>query len=88
MVNAITLDGRSSNTCEVSSYYDSIIYMQSTRVPKGILDEVERLCRNFLWGHPDERRGLHLVNWKGVSQSLQCGGLGIRNLRAFNDRGK
>ncbi|PKI47771.1 hypothetical protein CRG98_031904 [Punica granatum] len=59
--------------------------MQSTRIPQAITDEVERLCRNFIWGHTAERRRIHLVNWDTVAQPLSCGGLGIRRLKEFND---
>ena len=39
---------------------------------------------NFLWGGIDESPKFCLVKWAQVCSPLQCGGLGIRNLRTFN----
>lgn len=36
--------------------------MQTTPIPLGICKEIEKLCRNFIWGTIVERRKCHLVN--------------------------
>lgn len=62
-----------------------LFVMQSTRIPNGIVDEVERVCRNFLWGHTDSRSKMHLISWDIVTQPISRGSLRIRRLREFNN---
>ena len=52
--------------------------------PEDIAIRIERLQRNFLWGGIDESPKFRLVKWAQVCSPLQSGGLGIRNLRVFN----
>ena len=53
-------------------------------IPVDIAIHIERLRTNFLWGGLDESPKFLLVKWAQVCSPLQSGGLGIRNLRAFN----
>ena len=53
-------------------------------IPVDIAIRIERLQRNLLWGGIDESPKFRLVKWAQVCSPLQSGGLGIRNLRAFN----
>jgi hypothetical protein len=45
---------------------------------------IEKLQRDFLWGGLNEEFKYHLVNWDKVCSPISEGGLGIRNLRVFN----
>ncbi|XP_039053962.1 uncharacterized protein LOC120196158 [Hibiscus syriacus] len=45
--------------------------MQSTLLPKGTCNELERTIRNFFWGQTSERRGVHLVNWDILCNRLK-----------------
>jgi hypothetical protein len=45
---------------------------------------IEKLQRDFLWGGLKEEFKYHLVNWDKVCSPISEGGLGIRNLRVFN----
>lgn len=58
--------------------------MQTTLIPKGVIQSIERLSRNFLWGEVEGERRCHLVNWETVTLSKDQGGLGIRRLREMN----
>lgn len=58
--------------------------MQSNCLPASICDEVEQLCRNFIWGSTAEVRKCHLVSWDTVCRSKEDGGLGFRSLRSVN----
>jgi hypothetical protein len=53
-------------------------------IPSSVANRLERMQRNFLWGGIKEENKFHLVNWSKVCSPLQNGGLGIRNLRRFN----
>ena len=47
--------------------------------------KLEALQRNFLWGSFGSDFKFHLVRWNIVKQSLSIGGLGVRDLRLFNE---
>ncbi|KAF7836148.1 ribonuclease H [Senna tora] len=81
--NCLSLAGRATLTQSVLStipYY----FMQHSSVPKGVLKEIERLNRSFLWGSTTEKRKQHQVSWSKVCMPRQLGGLGIRSLEAMN----
>jgi len=47
--------------------------------------KLEALQRNFLWGSFGSDFKFHLVRWNIVKQPLSIGGLGVRNMRLFNE---
>ena len=53
-------------------------------IPAEIANRIEKLQRDFLWGGIGEASKLHLVKWADICKLLKFGGLGIRNLRRFN----
>ncbi|XP_072952512.1 uncharacterized protein [Typha angustifolia] len=55
-------------------------WLGSTWVPNGVLEEIEKKARNFLWKNQDGH-GLHLMNWAQVTLAKRQGGLGVRRLR-------
>lgn len=46
---------------------------------------LEQLQRNFIWNGMEDDLKIHLVNLSMVCSPIQFGGLGIRNLRCFNE---
>ncbi|GMJ00023.1 hypothetical protein HRI_003671500 [Hibiscus trionum] len=58
--------------------------MQSIRLPRYVCDEIERLIRNFIWGHSNESKGSHAVNWTVVCSPISEGGLGIKRMEHQN----
>jgi len=38
----------------------------NTRVPVGVLDDIEQICRKFLWGGKQGKWGMSLVDWDGT----------------------
>lgn len=58
--------------------------LQCFNIPVSILDEVERMCRNFYWGQKQNERRMAWVAWHKTQQSKKAGGLGMRDLRTFN----
>ncbi|KAJ1443251.1 Reverse transcriptase zinc-binding domain [Sesbania bispinosa] len=59
--------------------------LQAAVIPNFIYDEVERICRNFIWGSSTSQRNCHLIAWDKVCKPKQKGGLGFRSLRVLNE---
>lgn len=51
--------------------------MQTSLLPLAISNEVDKLCRKFIWGSQGDSRKLSLVSWKQVQKSKEHGGLGF-----------
>lgn len=54
------------------------------KAPRKVLEEMIRLQRQFLWAGGIERRAVSWVKWSAVCKPKRNGGLGIKNLEAFN----
>lgn len=54
---------------------------QSMLLPASVCLEVEKLCRDFIWGSSVDLRKCHLVSWEKICTPKKDGGLGFRNLR-------
>lgn len=50
-----------------------------------VLKKIVSLQRNFLWGGEGESENLPWVMWENVCLPKECGGLGIKGLRVFNE---
>ncbi|XP_019167321.1 PREDICTED: uncharacterized protein LOC109163057 [Ipomoea nil] len=59
-------------------------YMQTILLPTGVISNIEKLIRGFLWGSNEGERRCHLINWETVTRSKTHGGLGIRKLDRMN----
>ncbi|XP_019157963.1 PREDICTED: uncharacterized protein LOC109154684 [Ipomoea nil] len=59
--------------------------MQALALPKGTCDNIDKICRDFLWGDTQDKKKIHLVNWDEVCQPRDSGGLGLRKASHFND---
>ena len=58
--------------------------MQCFRIPKSIIEGIERMCRNFFWGQKGEEKKMAWVAWDKLYLSKKEGGLGVRNFDVFN----
>ena len=74
--NLLSLAGRAvliqASTSTIPAYV-----MQCTALPKKLLDNIDRVNRNFLWGSTEDARKTHWVGWHKVTKSKGEGGLGI-----------
>ena len=58
--------------------------MQCVTLPTKILNSVDRLSCNFLWGSIESKKKIHLVNWKKIAKPKRDGGLGIQAAKVKN----
>ena len=54
-------------------------------VPSSVACKLEAIQRNFLWGSFGSDFKYHLVRWNIVKQPVDKGGLGVRDIRIFNE---
>ncbi|GAU35043.1 hypothetical protein TSUD_30090 [Trifolium subterraneum] len=61
-------------------------YLMSTFIiPKGLCDQMESMMSRFWWGSNVDKRKIHWVSWKKTCKQKKTGGMGFRDLRAFNE---
>lgn len=61
------------------TYYFSLFL-----APNCVLDLLEKIRRNFLWGGSDEKRKISWISWDRIVDEKENGGLGVGSLKAFN----
>ena len=61
-----------------------IYAMSLFKLPKSMCDSINSLLAKYWWGQNKEERKIHWVNWKKLCTSKQEGGMGFRDLHAFN----
>ena len=49
-----------------------------------VAKRIEKIQRDFLWGGMNDEVKFHLVDWAKVCSPIDEGGLGLRNMRRFN----
>ena len=59
-------------------------FLSLFRIPFGVIKEMEKIMRDFLWKGADGDGGDHLVSWKEVIRAKDKGGLGIGRLKERN----
>jgi hypothetical protein len=64
----------------IPTYVMSIFLLPST-----LIGDIEKMLNSFWWGHNGTNgRGLHWLSWERLSVSKDYGGMGFKNLQAFN----
>ena len=49
--------------------------MQCSYLPRRVLNGLDRVNMNLLWGSTDSAKKIHLVGWEKVTKSKEEGGL-------------
>jgi hypothetical protein len=62
-----------------------IYFLSFFKAPSGIISLTESLFKSFLWGESEEAKKIHWVKWDRICMAKDRGGLGVRDLRAFNN---
>ena len=58
--------------------------MSCFQLPKGLCDDIESMMRKFWWGQHGQESRMAWVSWQRLCKSKLKGGMGFRNLQAFN----
>lgn len=58
--------------------------MSIFRIPDGLLAEINAMIARFWWGSENGNRKMHWHNWGDLCTPKSRGGLGFRDIRAFN----
>ncbi|KAK2635503.1 hypothetical protein Ddye_030295 [Dipteronia dyeriana] len=58
--------------------------MSYFRMPRSLIEEVQRLTARFWWGGNEKNRKIHLGKWQRLCRPKSEGGLGFRDLGTFN----
>lgn len=66
---------------QASSSTISMYVMQNAYLPYKILEGINRVNRNFLWGSTDSVKKMHWVNWKKVTMPKDLRGLGLQTTK-------
>ncbi|PNY06182.1 ribonuclease H [Trifolium pratense] len=62
-----------------------IYTMMTIPIPKSILHDIQRIQRNFIWGHEEGTKKFHMIKWDNLTLPRFGGGLSIRNLSTMNN---
>jgi hypothetical protein len=54
------------------------------KLPDGVCEELTKIIRNFWWGSDNGKRKVHWKAWSQLTKSKNAGGLGFRDMKAFN----
>ena len=49
-----------------------------------LCDELDAMCAKFWWGQVRDERKIHWQRWEKLTRSKKEGGMGFRDLRAFD----
>jgi hypothetical protein len=61
------------------------LYVMSVfKLPLGLCDELTNMIRRYWWGAENGKRKTHWVAWDIMMRPKECGGLGFRDTRLFN----
>lgn len=55
------------------------------KIPKYIIDDLDRMISKFWWGKTGGKPGIHWVRWMDLCTSKMVGGMGFRDFACFND---
>lgn len=61
-----------------------VYYMSVSVLPANTIKKINSVLRRFLWGKTGTERYMSFISWKKVCESIENGGLGIRDVKSFN----
>jgi len=82
--NLLSLAGRTV-LIQASSAAIPTYVMQCAQLPVRILDGIDWVNWNFLWGSSEVSKKVHWVGWHKVVKSKEAGGLGLQAAKGRNN---
>ena len=79
----LSIGGREILVKDVAQAVPTYI-MSCFQLPKTLCKDLENMMRNFWWGQRDDDNKIAWVSWKKMCKSKFHGGIGFRNIQAFN----
>lgn len=64
----------------ISSYI-----MQSMMFPNTVHNDIDKICRHFIWDSSENDRKISLVPWKQIAMPKELGGLGFWSAKIMNN---
>ncbi|KAI3507508.1 hypothetical protein L1887_22495 [Cichorium endivia] len=61
-----------------------LYYFSLFKAPKKVINSLESIRRNFLWGSYGENRKIHWIAWSDIAKPRKFGGLGVNCLKEMN----
>lgn len=58
--------------------------MQAFWLPRGLLNQINKTMRSFIWSKGSGRPGWHLIGWNKLVDHKERGGLGVRDMAIAN----
>ncbi|KAI0493816.1 hypothetical protein KFK09_023941 [Dendrobium nobile] len=56
-----------------------IYHSTHSLVPKKLLADLDRICREFIWNKKNGIKGMHYVNWNDMCKPIEYGGRGLHS---------
>ena len=81
--NFLSMAGR-ANLIQASSLAIPAYIMQSNLLPNNVLDGIDPVNRNFLWGSIENKGKMHWMGWKKVTRPKDERGLGLQIAKGRN----
>ena len=58
--------------------------MSLFKIPKTVCDGINSALSKYWWGQTREEKKIHWINWGRLCTSKRKGGMGFRDIHAFN----
>ncbi|XP_027156321.1 uncharacterized protein LOC113757111 [Coffea eugenioides] len=58
--------------------------MSCFKIPKRMCKDINSIVANYWWGEANGRNKMHWSSWSNISRDRKSGGLGFKDLEAFN----
>ena len=58
--------------------------MSLFKIPKTICDGINSALSKYWWGQTHNEKKIHWINWSKLCESKRKGGMGFRDIHAFN----
>ena len=58
--------------------------MSIFKIPRALCDAINSIVAKYWWGQSKDEKKIHLINWKKLCTRKERGGMGFRDIQAFN----